>query len=341
MSFGDLIDGVFRLLAGQRPGPGPAAPGPGRPFEALSAYATRNSAGLGQVLSNLADLQNRQLSLSTTDLVLSLVAELGIFLMTPVVAGVVCRTVAISYIGEQPGPRQVSRLGARLLVALVVASVMVHALELLASVLCLLPGLVVMALFVLTAPAIVLEGLGPVAGMRRSWRLVKRRFWPVLGTALLGGLMASLAVSLVGLLPESLAALASPHVRAVLDAVVGTFTEAFEWALVTMLATLFISTSASARKVSTWRSWLRAPVEPAGAGRSGGPLAVARPCPPLGVPAGNGLVHPGRAPVPPRPRLVAESCQLAPRPPSPSRNTAARLLSGARGRATWSWGHCW
>ena len=99
-------------------------------------------------------------------------------------------------------------------------------------------GLVVMALFVLTAPAIVLEGLGPVAGMRRSWRLVKRRFWPVLGTALLGGLMASLAVSLVGLLPDSLAALASPHVRAVLDAVVGTFTEAFEWALVTMLATL-------------------------------------------------------------------------------------------------------
>jgi len=238
MSFGDLIDGVFRLLRANARALAPLLLVLAVPFEALSAYATRNSAGLSQVLSNLADLQNRQFSLSTTDLVLSVVAELGIFLMTPVVAGVVCRTVAISYIGEQPGSRQVSRLGARLLLALVVASVMVHALELVASVLCLLPGLVVMALFVLTAPAIVLEGLGPVAGMRRSWRLVKRRFWPVLGTALLGGLMASLAVSLVGLLPDSLAALASPHVRAVLDAVVGTFTEAFEWALVTMLATL-------------------------------------------------------------------------------------------------------
>ena len=230
MSFGDLIDGVFRLLRANARALAPLLLVLAVPFEALSAYATRNSAGLSQVLSNLADLQNRQFSLSTTDLVLSVVAELGIFLMTPVVAGVVCRTVAISYIGEQPGSRQVSRLGARLLLALVVASVMVHALELVASVLCLLPGLVVMALFVLTAPAIVLEGLGPVAGMRRSWRL--------LGTALLGGLMASLAVSLVGLLPDSLAALASPHVRAVLDAVVGTFTEAFEWALVTMLATL-------------------------------------------------------------------------------------------------------
>jgi hypothetical protein len=220
MSFGDLIDGVFRLLRANARALAPLLLVLAVPFEALSAYATRNSAGLSQVLSNLADLQNRQFSLSTTDLVLSVVAELGIFLMTPVVAGVVCRTVAISYIGEQPGSRQVSRLGARLLLALVVASVMVHALELVASVLCLLPGLVVMA------------------GMRRSWRLVKRRFWPVLGTALLGGLMASLAVSLVGLLPDSLAALASPHVRAVLDAVVGTFTEAFEWALVTMLATL-------------------------------------------------------------------------------------------------------
>ena len=46
------------------------------------------------------------------------------------------------------------------MLALVLASILVHALELLASVFCLLPGLVVMALFVLTAPAIVLEGLG-------------------------------------------------------------------------------------------------------------------------------------------------------------------------------------
>ncbi|MGO9660911.1 MAG: hypothetical protein ACLQVK_24950 [Acidimicrobiales bacterium] len=238
MSFGDIIDGVFRLLRANARTLAPLLLALAVPFEVLSAYATRNSAGLSQVLSNLSDLQDRQLSLSTTDLVLSLLAELGILIMTPIVAGAVCRTVAISYIGQQPGTRQVAKLGARRLVALVVASLLVHLLEGLAALLCLLPALVVMALFVLTAPAIVLEGLGPVAGMRRSWRLVKRRFWPVLGTAVLGGLMASLAVSLVGLLPDALAALASPHVRAVMDAIVGTFTEAFEWALVTMLATL-------------------------------------------------------------------------------------------------------
>jgi hypothetical protein len=238
MSFGDIIDGVFRLLRANARALAPLLLALAVPFEVMSAYATRNSAGLGQLLSGLTDLQNQQVSLSTTDVVLAVVAQLGTFVMTPVVAGAVCRTVAISYIGEQPGTRQVARLGARRLVALVVASLAVHALEVLGAVLCLLPGLVVMAFFVLTAPAIVLEGLGPVAGMRRSWRLVKRRFWPVLGTALLGGFMASLAVELVAVLPDALAALASPHVRAVIDAVVGTFSEAFEWALVTMLATL-------------------------------------------------------------------------------------------------------
>ena len=112
------------------------------------------------MLSELTDLQNQQVSLSTTDLVLAVAAQLGIFVMTPVVAGAVCRTVAISYIGEQPGTRQVAELGARRLMALLVASLIVHALELLGTVLCLVPGLVVMAFFVLTAPAIVLEGPG-------------------------------------------------------------------------------------------------------------------------------------------------------------------------------------
>jgi hypothetical protein len=238
MSFGDIIDGVFRLLRANARALAPLLLAAALPFEVVSAYATRNSVGLSQVLSGLTDLQAHQVSLSRADLALAFAAELGTFLMTPVVAGAVCRTVAISYNGEQAGGRQVAKLRAGRLVALVVASLMVHALELLGAVLCVLPGLVVMAFFVLTAPAIVLEGLGPVAGMRRSWGLVKRRFWPVLGTALLGGLMASVAVDLVAVLPDALAALASPHGRAVIDAVVGTFATAFEWALVTMLATL-------------------------------------------------------------------------------------------------------
>jgi hypothetical protein len=237
MSFSDLIDAVFKLLRANARTLAPLLLAMALPFEALSAYAGRNSASLGHLLSNLGDLQT-QPAFSLGQALLAIAAGAGIILMTPVAAGAVCRTVAISYVGDQAGRRQVAQVGGRRIVALIVASLAVHVVEIFGAVFCLLPGLVFMAFFVLTAPAIVLEGLGPVAGMRRSWRLVKRRFWPVLGTALLGGIMASIAVSLVGLLPTSLAALASPHVRAVLDAVVGTFTLAFQWALAAMLATM-------------------------------------------------------------------------------------------------------
>jgi hypothetical protein len=45
--------------------------------------------------------------------------------------------------------------------------------------------LFVTPVFALTAPAIVLERLGPFAGAKRSWTLVLRRFFPVAGVVLL------------------------------------------------------------------------------------------------------------------------------------------------------------
>lgn len=52
-------------------------------------------------------------------------------------------------------------------------------------------GLVfVTPLFALTAPAIVLERLGPFAGAKRSWQLVGRRLFPCIGIVLLVSLVA-------------------------------------------------------------------------------------------------------------------------------------------------------
>jgi hypothetical protein len=63
-----------------------------------------------------------------------------------------------------------------------------------------------MTMFVTVAPAIMVEQLGPLAGMGRSWRLTKSRFWPVMGIALLTGVLASLLGSILGT-PFSLIAL--------------------------------------------------------------------------------------------------------------------------------------
>jgi hypothetical protein len=48
-------------------------------------------------------------------------------------------------------------------------------------------------MFSLAVPAVVLEGQGPVSALRRSWRLVKRSFWRVLGILLLAGIIVSIA----------------------------------------------------------------------------------------------------------------------------------------------------
>jgi hypothetical protein len=46
------------------------------------------------------------------------------------------------------------------------------------------PGLILITFWSVGAPAIVVEGIGPVDAFRRSWRLVRGNAWPVFGTLL-------------------------------------------------------------------------------------------------------------------------------------------------------------
>jgi hypothetical protein len=67
--------------------------------------------------------------------------------------------------------------------------------------------LVVIATFVAVAPAIVIEELGPIRGMRRSARLLWPRLFPVMGIALVAGFLANVVGNVLGTVP-SFAALA-------------------------------------------------------------------------------------------------------------------------------------
>jgi Membrane domain of glycerophosphoryl diester phosphodiesterase len=49
----------------------------------------------------------------------------------------------------------------------------------------------------LAAPAVVLERQGPLQSLRRSWRLVRRSFWRMLGILLLAGLIVTVAGSIL------------------------------------------------------------------------------------------------------------------------------------------------
>lgn len=75
-------------------------------------------------------------------------------------------------------------IGALLIIAAIVAS------------------LAVVALFAGTAPAIVVEDLGPLQGMGRSARLLRPRLLPVLGTLVVAGLVIMLLSMALGAVPQ-------------------------------------------------------------------------------------------------------------------------------------------
>lgn len=93
----------------------------------------------------------------------------------------------------------VGRLG-----AVVMASGLVMAVVWLGFLLLVIPGLVATVLLIFTLPAMLLDGLGAVAGMKRSVALVRRHVGPVIGL-IVGSLLVVVGVAIaswiVGLIP--------------------------------------------------------------------------------------------------------------------------------------------
>lgn len=67
------------------------------------------------------------------------------------------------------------------LVPLILAGLLVGVMAVVGFILLIVPGLLVLTFFAVTAPAIVVERLGVMEGLRRSRELVKGHAWPVFG----------------------------------------------------------------------------------------------------------------------------------------------------------------
>lgn len=109
-------------------------------------------------------------------------------------AGGVSRIAAASYLGREMTAGAALRIVVQRAGPLLAAFVLVHLAELSGGILAGV-GLIAtmplfMAMYVLVTPVIVVEEIGPLSAMRRSWRLVRPRFWAVLGTALIAGFLA-------------------------------------------------------------------------------------------------------------------------------------------------------
>jgi hypothetical protein len=105
------------------------------------------------------------------------------------------------YVGRSAGPGELIAAALRRWWALLAAWVLVHLVEAAFAVLLLVPAIVPMTWFAVVSAVVACEGAGPVRAMRRSVRLVNRRFGTVLGICLLVALVdgvLSFALTAVG-----------------------------------------------------------------------------------------------------------------------------------------------
>lgn len=141
-------------------------------------------------------------SLPITMLVAAL-ASLSLFF----VGGVVATFVASWYAGKEVSGADALRASFRRTSAFLVAWGVLLPVKAISYVLCFLPLAVTVTFFALVAPAIAIEGLGPLQGIQRSAQLVSRRFWPTLGVVMLATLVENVLQTAVSAIPLIVAAL--------------------------------------------------------------------------------------------------------------------------------------
>ena len=105
-------------------------------------------------------------------------------MVLPFIAGALGRLVAAWRAGGDMTTGAALRAAGRKWWVLLIAWLLTHLAEGLALIAFVVPALLLMALWQAAAPAIVVEDLGPIQGLRRSGRLAGTRFWPVVLTVL-------------------------------------------------------------------------------------------------------------------------------------------------------------
>jgi hypothetical protein len=206
MAMGDLLDGAIKLLRANARTMVVIVATFMVPFELLLAFSERNLNGGRGIVQIFRDptATSSQNNPSTT-IAIAVFAYLIMWLVIPLVCAGASRVVMASYLGGELKAKEALVAAFKHAPAILVATLVVHLAEVV-SLLGLIVGVAfVMPLFIMTAPAISLEDLGPWAGIRRSVSLARRRYWPTVGIALLSGLLAYFLNQILGLVPGVIA----------------------------------------------------------------------------------------------------------------------------------------
>ena len=205
MSVGDVLDGAFKLLKSNFRTILLVVASIVVPIQLASAFVLREQVSPG-ILNILRDptVAQDQSAFDLGDAGASLLTLALSLITAPLIAGAVSRVCAASYLGQQIGPAEALKTTLRRLPALLAASLLVGLATFFGFLLCILPGIALIVLYRVVTPAMMIEEIGPIEGMRRSWRLVKPRFWPVLGVIALAWLIAAFIGNLLGGAPSAI-----------------------------------------------------------------------------------------------------------------------------------------
>lgn len=202
MTVSDLLDGAFKLFKANARTLLLLSAALYLPVELVFGFLGRHYAGTSQGLFTLNSGNSTGVDTSFGAVVTVVVTGFAVrYLVLQLVTGAVSLVVAESYLGSQLEAGPAVRATLRKWPALVAAYFLVHAVELVGAVFCLVPGLLFMSLFFRAVPAIVVEDLGPIDGMQRAWRLGRARLWPTIGIVLLAWMVSATLAFAVSSVP--------------------------------------------------------------------------------------------------------------------------------------------
>lgn len=210
MTLADILDGAFSIVKAR----------PARilgitalfvvPVHLLAAYLQRNALGGTGVFDLLSSDDPAVVAEANRTNGGEIAAGILVWVVPALaltfVAAAVARLVGAWSVGHDVAAGDLLRTVGRKGWTLFAAFVVVHLAEAVSLLGCYIGIVFVMPLFAVTAPVIGAEGLGPLKAVRRSFNLVTRRYWPVLGIAWLIGLTAALLSYALGGLPQLLTA---------------------------------------------------------------------------------------------------------------------------------------
>ncbi|MFN8041327.1 MAG: hypothetical protein U0Q07_19075 [Acidimicrobiales bacterium] len=212
LTVSDILDGAFAIIKARPRTVVLIAACIVVPAHMLSAYLARGSTSVSDILSAVVEPG----AVSAR----SQAGLLGVYLGAAVQAlsyfflgGALGRLVSAWYAGGDLTAGAALKASLRRTPAFLAAFAMLLPLKVAAYAACILPVLAVIALFSLTAPVIVIEGLGPFAAAKRSATLVGRRFFPSVWVITLATLVAQIITPMLAIIPEVFAALAPEGVR--------------------------------------------------------------------------------------------------------------------------------